>query len=997
MFTSFKKSAKRVGSDTTKFLFNITVKRLVLPQVALDRDGGAISTCFERGGKTASSMDNELGQLVKGSYDMELDECLSVVATLYTDPSKDDLTYQSKKGRLSVRQRKQSKYGSDTFKTIGHATLQLHLLATITAPKYLSFELDKCAASGALMFVCITVRVLGLGGEETLSMMSGNTSDHGSAFDGSEHSDMNMSESGRGSSRFSFSGHGGSLFGDKSKSSLPPPPAPLIGDIKKTDQSLSLSQLQQHRSSAPNMSPTPMSGSHVPTSSSSSPLTNSTNNRQNGNHSMQSQLQHNTTTTNNNNHNNNQHNNSNHSSISRTQSERIPHSTQSNHSTHTNKTNITNTIPSSSSNQSNRPGTINASNGVYEREREREGERERGGVNGMTGQDSNESLSSEPSRDTGVSTGYTGEKEKELIEDLKRWKTRCMELERQNTSQRNLIDALKIESNTKDAEIARALTAEMERHRKDAEDELRREKEMKEREREKLQISVQRRDAEVQVTMSSSPPSSSAKELERVREELSVLRRDSAALSREYAAESAVLSELQREVVTWKSAAAAAETEKANGIKEERVVSHNLRVEIEGLKKQLIKQRTETDSIMRSLEQEHESQMLSMQEDHSREIQAVVKQIRQQMSASVSAQKYKTHTGPSQAEIEVSAVALEAAQLDAQRLTSQIESLQLQLRNSKEENNMRLEVRERQARAEMSAIRSENTSLEERLVAITDDLNIANSTVDSLTRTNKVLEQSKFEAIETINKLKTVIRGMQSSLSVHSSTDTEAVSKIRLDDKQREINEKEREIEDLRALLLAERSEMTKMKTVCECQRGEIEDIQHKLEEMREERRARLAVAVENTVEKKSKIYDKIEVRDRSDEVESLRIELQAVTVEAEEASREYANAAAMVNSLEKEIAGLKLAFQESQRSRRAEDLERKHHNKRMSGGGMEFGSSEELLQELIHTKLKCAAQAMEADHDRMKMFSMKKRLMFFSERVASLEVACALSRNGGR
>lgn len=49
-----------------------------------------------------------------------------------------------------------------------------------------------------------------------------------------------------------------------------------------------------------------------------------------------------------------------------------------------------------------------------------------------------------------------------------------------------------------------------------------------------------------------------------------------------------------------------------------------------------------------------------------------------------------------------------------------------------------------------------------------------------------------------------------------------------------------------------------------------------------------------------------------------------------------------------------------------------------------------ELLTELIETKLKAATYATETDEERKKTFSLKKKLQLYAERVATLEVTVA-------
>eukprot|EP01041_Mallomonas_annulata_P005344 gene5344-10690_t len=209
-----KKHAHRVGAETAKVLFRIEginiwqhyshtniyihysntlelVKKVILPQQVPDAGGGPISVCFERGGKMASSNDYNLEHKDNKCYEIQINEVLSVVATLYREASgSSSSTYQVKKGKIVVRQRKKSKFGGEGFKGLGIATLQLHTLATNIHPQSLSFDLEKCTATGAKVDVIVTCKVLGQGnvGDETMSTISGCSDLSGGAasFDGED-------------------------------------------------------------------------------------------------------------------------------------------------------------------------------------------------------------------------------------------------------------------------------------------------------------------------------------------------------------------------------------------------------------------------------------------------------------------------------------------------------------------------------------------------------------------------------------------------------------------------------------------------------------------------------------------------------------------------------------------------------------------------------------------------------------------------------------------
>lgn len=170
MFKIAKKT-RRVGLETSKVLFQIHVRRLTIPDSVVTESNALLSVCFERGGKMASSSDKMADVRVNSKYVLEINETLSVVATLYKESTG---LYQTKKGKLIVRQRKVSKFGSDVFKGLGMVHLNLHDLCGNLSARNYNYELEKCQP-GATLEVSIVAKFLGESntGDETMSIISG--------------------------------------------------------------------------------------------------------------------------------------------------------------------------------------------------------------------------------------------------------------------------------------------------------------------------------------------------------------------------------------------------------------------------------------------------------------------------------------------------------------------------------------------------------------------------------------------------------------------------------------------------------------------------------------------------------------------------------------------------------------------------------------------------------------------------------------------------------
>jgi hypothetical protein len=56
---------------------------------------------------------------------------------------------------------------------------------------------------------------------------------------------------------------------------------------------------------------------------------------------------------------------------------------------------------------------------------------------------------------------------------------------------------------------------------------------------------------------------------------------------------------------------------------------------------------------------------------------------------------------------------------------------------------------------------------------------------------------------------------------------------------------------------------------------------------------------------------------------------------------------------------------------------------------------NEELIEKLIEAKMECATVALECAEERRKLYTLKRRLQKYAERVASLEVSKTLSKKG--
>ena len=197
----------------------------------------------------------------------------------------------------------------------------------------------------------------------------------------------------------------------------------------------------------------------------------------------------------------------------------------------------------------------------------------------------------------------------------------------------------------------------------------------------------------------------------------------------------------------------------------------------------------------------------------------------------------------------------EALPVESNRqLLAQLEKLKSDLRKQQDafsadrkqiqqDFSTKMEARDRQARADVAALRSQCATLEDRATSASEELSTAHAKSDSLSKICKQLEDSRQEALDTVNRLRTEMRGMQQAMTstyrletsqgMASAVDVE--SAIRLQDARLEAKERqlEHKVEFMHAQLAAELA-------VSEDLRVALQRSQSHVEDMKEEFRLRL-------------------------------------------------------------------------------------------------------------------------------------------------------------
>eukprot|EP01041_Mallomonas_annulata_P003274 gene3274-6482_t len=235
----------------------------------------------------------------------------------------------------------------------------------------------------------------------------------------------------------------------------------------------------------------------------------------------------------------------------------------------------------------------------------------------------------------------------------------------------------------------------------------------------------------------------------------------------------------------------------------------------------------------------HEKAMISLREEHARELAAAT-------ASSSSGVHSPTTNVVSHDNRESNRHMLEQLDMARTELRRQQDVFAAERRQMQTDFASRLESRDRQARSDAAALRSQVGGLEDRLSSVNDELAASIAKSDGLLKMCKQLEQTRQEAVETCNKLRTDLRGMQqavtSSYRLEASQgmsvgpDPEAVlrmSEARLGAKEKQLDNK---IEFMKAQLAAEQA-------ACEELRGALQTSQSRQEDIKEEFRLRLREA----------------------------------------------------------------------------------------------------------------------------------------------------------
>mmetsp|Transcript_8537 Transcript_8537/g.12743 ORF Transcript_8537/g.12743 Transcript_8537/m.12743 type:complete len:794 (+) Transcript_8537:41-2422(+) len=163
--SSLRKVVDRSGMDAVKVLYRLEVNSVSFPRAHaddLDKDA-VISVSFERGTNSIATYDRTVSTLRNSDIGVVFLESLSLVVTMYKHVASN--SYQAKKGRLVIRQKKRGVLSADVYSIIGTVALDLELYVDCITGVELTLPLAECAYVGSAISFTLLPKHVEQGGD----------------------------------------------------------------------------------------------------------------------------------------------------------------------------------------------------------------------------------------------------------------------------------------------------------------------------------------------------------------------------------------------------------------------------------------------------------------------------------------------------------------------------------------------------------------------------------------------------------------------------------------------------------------------------------------------------------------------------------------------------------------------------------------------------------------------------------------------------------------
>jgi len=239
---------------------------------------------------------------------------------------------------------------------------------------------------------------------------------------------------------------------------------------------------------------------------------------------------------------------------------------------------------------------------------------------------------------------------------------------------------------------------------------------------------------------------------------------------------------------------------------------------------------------LQRLKDEHEMDVIRLREQHAKQMAAIAIAPEPQVNfdGSTSSSPSKQASDAFQANRQL----LEQLETLRSEQRSQLLRFTEERRSLQAEASNRLLSQERQLKSELSEMRAQVTSLEDRVTQYSEEASTAKSKAESLAMTCRQLEMARMEAVEQQSKLRSDLKNMQQSVNASYRLESQqgmtvgvdADTQIRLNEAKSEASRRQliNKVDFLKAQLAAEQANMEEMKEAMAAN-------QKKMDEMRED------------------------------------------------------------------------------------------------------------------------------------------------------------------
>mmetsp|Transcript_14222 Transcript_14222/g.21278 ORF Transcript_14222/g.21278 Transcript_14222/m.21278 type:complete len:590 (+) Transcript_14222:78-1847(+) len=168
-FSAYRSKGEEQSRGYLKVLFHVDVSSVHVQASDIVTDDSVLSACFVSGGKMAATSDQELTTVESGDFLANFDERLSLVVNV---TSEGEGKYQSKRGKIVIRQRKKNSTGPEySYDGVGSIPIPLDDMISadtrdpVSPAQNISLFVTQAGDSkkGATISITVTSKILSVG------------------------------------------------------------------------------------------------------------------------------------------------------------------------------------------------------------------------------------------------------------------------------------------------------------------------------------------------------------------------------------------------------------------------------------------------------------------------------------------------------------------------------------------------------------------------------------------------------------------------------------------------------------------------------------------------------------------------------------------------------------------------------------------------------------------------------------------------------------------